>query len=161
MAMGISNGPQRARIAQNVLRQTAIKYANNNMQESPVAMAMNQLFELMEQWVGKLGSPDEQAPMRGSVLLYAVDGPGIWPTSLFAGEMPANFQQALSECHVIATPDLSVTRMVPQPFDNALLGIKLPTAVGKLTKDLSPSFLAKAIALVWSGVALLSGNRLR
>ena len=159
-AMGFASEKQRERIVHAVLREAAIKHAGN-LQEKPVTLVMNLLLEFIEQWADKLGSAEELAAMRGPVLLYAVDGPGKWPAFLFASEIPENFLQAVSECRVVATPDLNISRMVPQPFDNALLDITLPTAVGKLTRDLSPSFFTKVAALVWAGVALISGNRLR
>jgi len=160
VGMGITSETERERVIQNILKQTAIEYAGNP-EGNPVALAMNQLLKTLDQWAGKFSFPDEQSKVRGSVLLYAVDGPKMWPAALFTGEMPDTFRQAISDCQVAATPDLSVSRMVPQPFDNALLDIKLPNAVGKLTKDISPSFLAKAAAVVASGLALLFGNRLR
>ncbi len=51
--------------------------------------------------------------------------------------------------------------MVPQPFDSPLGDLNLPSALGVLTKDLSPSLVAKVAAFILSGIAFLSGNRMR
>jgi len=93
--------------------------------------------------------------------LFVIDATQKWPAAFLAEEIPLDFQRALRHCEVNAAPDLKVSRMVPQPFESPLSDINLPTALGELTKNLSPSIVARAIALVVSGLAFLSGNRMR
>ncbi len=131
------------------------------LEKPPTALVMNEMRELSEQWLEKVTPPSERTADRGLVSLFAIDAGEKWPAVFLAEEVPADFRQTLRECEVRAAPDLMVSRMVPQPFESPLGDLSLPGALGQLTKDLSPSLVAKVTAFILSGIAFFSGNRLR
>ena len=107
-----------------------------------------------------------QAGARGAatglVSCLAIDGFEKWPAAFLAEQVPADFRRALQKSAVRAAPDLSLSRMVPQPFESPLSDLNLPTALAQLTKDMSPSLVARVIAFIFSGFAIWwSGNRMR
>ena len=159
-ALHLAGQEQQERIIQAALQRAGSKHAGNPG-ESPTALVMNEMCELSEQWFVKVVPPSGRTAGQGFASLFAMDAGKKWPGVFLADEVPANFKQTLRECEVRATPDLKVSRMVPQPFESPLGDMNLPSALGQLTKDLSPSFVAKAVALILSGFAFLSGNRLR
>jgi len=160
MALCLTNQEQRERIISTVLRQAALKHAQNPG-ESPMVLAMNEIHELLDQWFAKIIPSRERVSVTGLISLFAIDATKRWPGAFLADEVPADFQRTLRACEVNAAPGLSVSRMVPQPFETALSDINLPTALGQLTKDLPPSLVTKVIAFVLSGFTIWSGNRLR
>ena len=160
VALQVADGGQRDRILSAVLQQAAAKQAEHPG-ESPTVLAMNEFHSLAEAWFAKRLVTPERAAVRGVVSLSAIDAAKKWPSAFLAEDVPLDFQRALRECEVSAAPDLKVSRMVPQPFESSLPDLNLPNALGELTKNLSPSVVTKAVALLMSGVAFLFGNRMR
>jgi hypothetical protein len=159
-ALDFSDCEQQQRIISVVLQRAVAKHAQTPG-ESPTVLAMNEICDLLEQWFQKVMQPPGHASATGFAPLFAIDATQKWPAAFLADEVPADFRQILRECEVRAAPDLRVSRMVPQPFDSPLGDMNLPGALGQLTKDLSPSLVAKVTAFIVSGIAFLSGNRLR
>jgi hypothetical protein len=156
----LTDPQQQERIIHVVLQRAAGKYAENADQH-PTALVMKEMHDLSEQWLAKITQPSERMADRGLVSLFAIDAGEKWPVVFLAEEVPADFKQTLQQCEVRAAPDLRVSRMVPQPFESPLGDMNLPSALGQLTKDLSPSLVAKVAAVILSGIAFLSGNRMR
>jgi hypothetical protein len=154
-------GPeQNERIISAVLdRATAIH--SEVPEAEPLALVMSEFHELLGQWFQQSLPPGDLAAGSGLVSHLAVDARQKWPEAFLSNDPPVELQHALQNCAVQAAPNLRVTRMVPQPFDNLLGDLNLPTALAQLSKDLPPSMVAKLAAFVMSGIALLSGNRLR
>src|SRR5580698_3707791 len=127
-ALHLINQEQRERIISTVLQQAALKHAQNPG-ESPMVLAMNETRELLDQWFEKIIPSRERASVTGLVSLFAIDATTRWPAAFLADEVPADFQRFLRGCEVNAAPDLSVSRMVPQPFETPLSDLNLPTAL--------------------------------
>jgi hypothetical protein len=159
-ALDLSDCEQQQRIISVVFQRAAAKHAQNPG-ESPTVLAMNEICELLEHWLQKVIQPSGHASATGFVPLFAIDAAQKWPAAFLAEEVPADFRQILEECEVLAAPDLKVSRMVPQPFENPLGAINLPSALGQLTKDMSPSLVARVVAFILSGFTFWSGNRMR
>jgi len=159
-ALHLYDVEQQQRIVSLVLQRAALKQAQNPG-ESPTGLAMREIRDLSEEWFQKVAEPAERASATGLVSLFALDATKKWPHHFLAENVPVELRQSLQRCEVRAAPDLKVSRMVPQPFDSPLGDLTIPTALGQLTKDLSPSLVAKVVAFVLSGFTLWSGNRLR
>ena len=159
-ALNLTDPEQEGRIIQVVLQQAASKSAEN-LEENPTVLTMNAMHELLENWFVRIAPPSERTGGQGFVSLFAIEARDKWPAIFLAEEVPTDFKQTLSECEVRAAPDLRVSRMVPQPFESPLGDLNLPSALGQLTKDLSPSLVAKVVAFIVSGLTLWTGNRMR
>jgi hypothetical protein len=159
-ALHLTDQEQHQRIISMVLQRAALKQAHQPGAD-PTVLAMDKIRELSQHWFESVVQPGERAFVPGLVSWFALDATKKWPGVFLAENVPADFSQNLRECEVRAAPDLKVSRMVPQPFDNPLGDINLPTALGQLTKDLPPSLVTKVAAFVLSGFTLWSGNRLR
>jgi hypothetical protein len=159
-ALSVADDGQQDRILATVLQRAAAKQAEHPG-ESPMALAMIELHNLFEDWFAKRLVTPERAAVKGLVSMSAIDAATKWPAVFLAEDVPLDFQRALRESEVSAAPDLEVSRMVPQPFESSLPDINLPNALVELTKNLSPSVLAKAVAFVVSGLTFLFGNRMR
>jgi len=60
-----------------------------------------------------------------------------WPTAFLAEEVPAELQRAMLRSKVRAVPELQISSMVPEPFDNPLLGtLPLRNALAMLARSL-------------------------
>lgn len=158
-ALQLTNPDQRERVTAHILQQAAARHAANP-HESPTALAMNEINARSEEWLEKILPSQKRLPVAGLVSLFAVDATKKWPAAFLTEDVPTDFQHALEACEVRAAPDLNVARMVPQPFDNTLQdAMKLPTALGELTKNLSPSLVARAATVVFSGLTLWWAKR--
>lgn len=160
LALGVTRRGQQDRVVATILERARAELADHPG-ESPVALAMKEIRVLSEEWFARLLPGRERPAAAGLVQLDAVNAAPNWPDVLLAGELPADIRRALSGWEVSAAPDLKVSRMVPQPFESPLSDLNLPTALEELTKNLSPSLVSRALALVLSGLALLVGNRMR
>lgn len=158
-ALNLAEPKQRERIAALVLERAAAKFADCP-EQSPLVRTMVEFQDLSDRWFQQARASDE-ATASDDALYLAVDGGRKWPGAFLAEDVPVELTQALHACEVRAAPDLRVSRMVPHPFDNLLDDLSLPTALTQLTKDLPPSLVAKVAAVMMSGLALLSGNRIR
>jgi hypothetical protein len=128
----------------------------------PLVLVMGGFQEFLEHWFQRSLPSGEPSATSSLVSFLAIDAGQKWPETFLTDEPPVEMRQALQTCIVRAAPDLQVSRMVPQPFENVLDDLNLPTALVQLTRDLPPSVVAKVTALVVSGLALLfGGNRLR
>src|SRR5579863_4209166 len=125
-ALALSDGEQQQRITSVVLKRAAAKHAQSPG-ESPTVLAMNETCDLLQQWFQKVIQPSGHASATGFAPLFAIDAAQKWPAAFLAEEVPADFRQVLQECEVRAAPDLKVSRMVPQPFENPLGDINLPS----------------------------------
>lgn len=129
--------------------------------ESPTALSMREVHVLAEEWFARILGKHDRAGTAGVVCWFALDAAKKWPGVFLTEQMPPDFQAALQGCAVNAVPNLKLAPMVPQPFDNPLRDLALPNALGELTKNFSPSIVARAVAVISAGLAFLSGNRLR
>jgi hypothetical protein len=159
-ALHLTDSAQTDQILQTALQQAAIKHAQNPA-ESPTVLALNEARDLLECWFEKIVPSAERSFVTGLVSWHAIGGFERWPAGFMAEPVPRDLQRAFVTCGVRAAPDLRVSRMVPQPFDHVLTDLNLPTALGQLTKDLSPSLVARAIGFVLSAFTVLWGNRMR
>jgi hypothetical protein len=155
-ALQLTNPEQQERIISRVLRVAGAKQAEQPG-TWPTSLAMNEVRELSERWFGKLLATQERASITGMVALFALDAPKKWPAVFLAEEIPEDFQRAVRECAARAAPDLKVSSMVPQPFENPLPDVNLPRPLVELTKDLVP-LATKLFTLLFS---IWTGNRLR
>lgn len=159
-ALELTDRERQEFIVKAVLQRAAAK-REENPGANPTALAMEEIHSVSEQWIQSLLANTERPAARGFISLFAIDAPKKWPEAFLADVVPADFRRALCECEISAAPDLKVTRMVPQPFDNLLGDLNLPNALGELTKNLSPSVVGRAAALVLSTISFLLGNRMR
>lgn len=158
LALHLTDSEQQERIIAAVIQQAAIKFAQNPA-ANPTVLAMNEFHAISEQWFGKILASDGRDAALGLLSCFALDTTRKWPALFLADEIPAHFQHAVLACEVRSAPALKVSSMVPLPFDNTLQdAMSLPTALGELTKNLSPSLAAKAAAFVLSAFTLLTGK---
>lgn len=156
----LANEEQRERIISTVLQRAVAKHVQDPA-GNPTALAMHEFFEVTDDWLRTITQSRESASANALVYLFATDATKKWPAAFLSDDVPADFVRRIRECKASPAPDLRVSRMVPQPFHSPLTGIALPTALGQLAKDLSPSVIAKVGAVVWSAFSILSGNRMR
>jgi hypothetical protein len=147
-------------VTEMVTSRLAARYGGEP-QSNPTALAMDEVRDLCDSWFEKMVPGQGRASVRGLVSHFAMDGSRRWPGTFLRDQVPAEFQRALQTSEVRGAPDLRVSRMVPQPFDSPLRDITLPNALAQLTKDLSPSLVARAIGLVISWLSIWTGNRMR
>ncbi len=160
LALHLVAAAQRERILQGVLQQAATKHAQNPL-ESPTVLVMNEIRDRLEQWFEKMLKSRERASVTGLISLAAMEESNRWPAVFMAEQVPAAFQRDLLACEVRAAPHLRVSSMVPQPFDPVGDISSLPSALGELTKNLTPSFVAKTVVFILSGISVWWSNRLR
>jgi hypothetical protein len=159
-ALNVASPERQQRILWSILERAAAKQAQNP-KENLTTLATNEVFELAEHWFQEIFPAGERVSAGGLISYLAIDAAQKWPEAFLSEDVPADLRLALTKSEVRAAPDLMVSPMVPQPFDNPLGDINLPTALAQLTKDLSPSFVARAVAFVLGAFTLWSGNRLR
>jgi len=159
-ALQVTNHEQQERIVSAVLQRAEMKQAENP-QTTLIALAMNEIGSLSDQWFEKLLSNQERPGVNGLVSLCAVDAADKWPAAFLAEQVPPELYYALRRCDVQAVPGLKVSRMVPQPFENPLQDvINLPSPLGSLSKE-RLSLVAKFSAFVISFFSIWSGHRMR
>jgi len=148
LAMHQVDRDRREKIIQQVLEKAALQKAQHP-ETSLTTLAMEQIRLEIEQWFGKVLAPCDRLPAKGLTSWYALDAAQKWPGIFLAEEIPADFQQALLQGEVCATPDLSYSSMVPQPYESSLQDINLPAPLGELAKELSP-VMAKIFTFILS-----------
>lgn len=164
-ALHLANEERQEWITSAVLLQAAARHAQKP-EENPITLAMTEIRDVSEQWLGKLIESGDRVSAAGFVSLFAADTMEKWPAVFLAADIPADFQIALRELWVRAAPDLQLSRMVPQPFDNALQdAIALSAPLAELAKKKAP-LLARVFTVVvsWISVSWISiwpGNKLR
>lgn len=153
-ALCLVNPQQQERIVSMVLAQARARHARNPT-EKPVAVAMTTLRESSDQWF-KHCLPSQEHVSRPALLsLYALDAQKEWPEAYLSDPVPPALENGLQRCDIRAGPDISLARMVPQPLETPLReAMQLPTALTELTRNLSPSLVAKAAAFLFSGFSL-------
>jgi hypothetical protein len=159
-ALQVVEREEQDRIIALVLSRSAVLQMEHP-NDSPLSLAMREIRTLAEQWLGQLLVHDERAAVTGFVYLFALDATQKWPTAFLADEIPQDFRQALQTCEVNAAPNLRVSTMVPQPFESPLQDINLVSGLGQLTKNLSPSVVARAVTFIVSCLPFVSSNRVR
>ena len=158
LALHLKDPEQQERIIAAVLKQAATKFGQDPA-ANPTVLAMTEFHGITERWFGKIQAAEGRVAATGLLSCLALDATKKWPGLFLADEIPAHFQQDLLACEVRAAPALKVSSMVPLPFDNTLQdAMSLPNALGELTKNLSPSLVAKVAAFVLSAFTLLTGK---
>ena len=159
-ALNLTIQEQNERITMTALRQAVSKH-QENPGESPTALTMDEIQRLFEKWFERLPGLHGRAAPAGYVSLYAIEAGKKWPEAFLSEDVPDDFQRALQGHEVRAAPDLSVSSMVPRPFENALQDITLSVSFGELARGRGP-LLARAFAIVLSLFSFLWwGNRMR
>jgi len=157
-ALQVTNPEQADGIVQRVMDEVAQR-CTENPGLCLTAAAMDELHRQIEAWFTKLLGAREHGAANGLVLFLAIDAPRRWPGVFLADNIPADFQAELCRAVVKATPDLSVSRMVPQPFENPLPDmIDLPAPLAELARELSPIKI-KLLGVVLVIMSAWSANR--
>lgn len=147
-ALQVTSPQQQERIVQRVLDEITRKQVGN-LEASATTLAMDELHRQMNEWFTRLMGSRGHVVATGMVLFIAIDAPRQWPDIFLEDDLPADFQMAFRQSVVVwGAPGLSVTSMVPQPFENPLPEkIPLPAPLAELTRELSP-VMAKLLSFI-------------
>jgi len=143
-ALHLNDGEQRDAIILEMLAR-ATRQREDNPELSPKTLAMQEIRASTERWFEKILSSRDRVAVAGLTALLAVDALDKWPSAFLAETIPADLQHDLAKCNVRPVPDLKVSSMVPEPFDNPLPGaIPLRNALGILARSLKLQMAKKS-----------------
>ena len=118
----IHNRLHQSRLIQTVLERAARRHAQNQALD-PTTLAAEECEALMAAWFREVLSsskdqPDDRVLVAGRVALLLSEGPQKWPYAFLQREnVPEDFSLAMRASSMEAGPDMSVSNMVPRPFD--------------------------------------------
>ncbi len=126
-ALRVVNKVRQSQIILPVLQAAAARHAQDPTL-NPTALAVQELFEVLDSWFARAALASETLATTGRVAFLLTDSAEKWPEYFLAEEIPAEYARELRECETLAGPDLEMSSMVPRPLDIPAPDVSLPAA---------------------------------
>ena len=135
-AMMIINEERQAEIVSHILA-VAMRREQENPGLSPAVLAFAELRAATERWLAQALPSRAHVTVTDYLSLLVINARENWPAAVFAEEVSGELQRALLQSNVRAVPELQVSSMVPESFENPLLGsLPLRNALAMLARSL-------------------------
>jgi hypothetical protein len=135
-AMRVANEERQAEIVSSILERAANR-AKERPAFRPAILVVEEIRAATARWLAQVLPSSEHVAVGDFLSLRVINALENWPTAFLAEEVPAELQRAMLRSKVRAVPELQISSMVPEPFDNPLLGtLPLRNALAMLARSL-------------------------
>jgi hypothetical protein len=135
-ALKVTNAARIEEIVLHILAHATLR-EREHPELRPAVLAVEELRAATERWLAQALPSRERVNVADYLSLLVVHAPESWPATFLAEPIPAELRRALQLSGVRAAPELQVSSMVPEPFDNPLLGsLPLRDALAMLARSL-------------------------